>query len=75
MSESAAQFVSVDQPVRVRELYQPTLIMVKTWPRRWAFACAGCDRDVHAFGWFGYVRCPFCRQQHAPKWEFPGSGY
>lgn len=67
--------LSSDVPTRVKTLYHPSIVMFRTRPRRWVFQCACCERDVTAFGWFGYARCPFCRQQHAPKWEFPSTGY
>lgn len=32
----------LDVPIRVEELYQPNIIMVRWWPRTWVF------RDAHA---------------------------
>ena len=64
-----------DEPCRVDYLFKPDIIMVKNWPRVWTFRCASCKHEQSRFGWFGYVRCRFCEQLHAPKWNFPGAGY
>jgi hypothetical protein len=64
-----------DVPTAVRKLYQPQIIMLKTRPRYWTFQCASCERDQRRFGWWGYVRCGYCDQLHAPKWDFRGSGF
>lgn len=62
-------------PVPVAELYDPSIIIAKWWPRVWTFKCGGCSEKVSRFGWWGYAKCPYCRQVNAPRWQFGNSGY
>lgn len=53
--------------VTPKELHRPQVVTGTTWgPRRWAFTCGNCFRDVVQWAFFGKPKCPFCGTRNVP---------